>query len=132
MSFKTVTVVAAFHPTSLSEDYYARNLRGPSSCRDTSAAGLAVAHAEAVKRAAEWAGEWLAGEPNGNGLGFTAHASWGGGAGWDTEAGVTFTFAGVSPARVLDVLTFARALKTREAQEAVVVLVRDESFTLVD
>lgn len=108
---KTVTVVAAFR------DAFQASLRG----------GVGDHFAE-VQSAAVWAGEQLS---LAEGLGFTAVPSWCGGAGWDTEAGVTFTFAGLSPVSVLSVLRFARALKAREAQQAVAVLVRDETFALV-
>ncbi len=119
MSAKTVTVVAAF-----ADEFQAR-LRAVDS---DAVAGL---HVSEVADAAKWAGEWLAGG-EGDPLGFTVSPSWGGGAGWDVEAGCTFVFAGVDPSRVLDVLQFARALRGRERQQAVVFLVRDESFTLVD
>lgn len=112
-SLKTVTVVAAFR------DAFQASLRG----------GVGDHPAE-VQACAVWAGEQLASHGSTD-LGFTATPSWGGGAGWDTEAGVTFVFAGLEARRVLAVLRFARALKAREAQQAVAVLVRDETFALV-
>lgn len=114
---KTVTVVAAFR------DAFLRQLR------ETPTAERAAAHLAEVNAAATWAAEWLGG--SGEGLGFTVHPSVGGGAGWDTEAGCTFVFAGVAPEHVLAVVRFSRALKVREEQQAVVVLVRDEGFSLI-
>jgi hypothetical protein len=110
---KTVTIVAAFR------NAFQRRY-----------AGGTADHLAEVNAAAVWAGEWLSSQPEG--LGFTATPSFGGGAGWDTEVGVAFTFAGVPAERVLAVVRFARALKVREEQQAVVVLVRDEGFSLIE
>lgn len=115
---KTVTVVAAFRDAFQSE------------LSEAHPVDRAALHVDAVNRAAVWAGEWLGSQPEG--LGFTATPSFGGGAGWAVEVGVTFTFAGVAPELVLAVVRFARALKVREAQQAVVVLVRDEGFSLIE
>jgi hypothetical protein len=117
---KTVTVVAAFRDAVQS---HLRSLvaveRGP-------------VHVDNVAALAVWAGEWLGGSEDHAGLGFTVSPSFGGGAGWDVEAGCTFTFAGVPAERVLAVVRFARALRVREEQQAVVVLVRDEGFSLIE
>lgn len=86
----------------------------------------AQAHAAEVRAAAAWAAKVLA-----DGLGFTAAATFGGGAGWDTEAGVTFILAGLSAVQLADARAFALALRRREDQQAVVFSVRAETFELL-
>ena len=114
----TMTVVAAFRNSF------------QAACRDAGSKWAAQAHADEVASAADWAGTAL----DGTGLGFTCHASHGGGAGWDTEAGVTFVFAnlGVGGQERAQVHAFAEALRAREDQDAVLVLERAEGFALVE
>jgi hypothetical protein len=111
----TYTVIAAFAP------------RAPE--------GL-DSHEAAVLGVAVWAGEWLKNEHSrgrvlADNVGFTVARTFGGGAGWPVERGVTVTFAGLTPGHADLVRDFAKALRALEDQEAVCVLSRVERFDLV-
>jgi len=84
------------------------------------------AHTALLARLARWAADHAT-----DGLGFTLTPSVGGGGGWDIEAGATFTFAQVDAVDVPLVHAFAETLRAHLAQQAVVLLERDERFTLV-
>ena len=85
-----------------------------------------------VRLASDWAAAWLGKQFGTENVGFTASASYGGGAGWDTEPGVSFVFAGLTPDHRPLLVAFCEALRSREGQEAVVLLSRVETFTLID
>jgi hypothetical protein len=91
------------------------------------------AHDVAVRALSRWVSCWLEqrGYIEAENVGFTAHQSHGGGAGWDVEPGAVLTFAGLTPELRPLVVELAEALKVRERQEAVVLLERLEKFTLV-
>lgn len=116
----TLTVIAAFH--GITQRRFA----------DAEASALGSLHVAEVAGIAKWAADWFAhNQPGLETLGFTAAPSWGGGAGWDTEAGVTFVFANVDASAVARVRAFAVALRLREVQDCVAVLTREETFALV-
>ena len=91
-----------------------------------------AAHDGCVRSAASFASHWLEEGANvDDPVGFTVQKSHGGGAGWPLERGVTFTLAGLTPGHRKLVFHFAKALRDREGQQSVVVLDRNEGFSLV-